>query len=260
MRMTEGGTSWAGLGLVVDVPGESGSARANGEADSVARRLVELVQTEGLNPGDRLPGEEQLVALLGVGRETVRQALWFLEGHGVITVENGASGEVVLAGVHTGAFARMASLYFHLAGIDFNEMFDAWRVTAPPMAGLAAENPDRELVRTTLAPFLAGRFGDLSEVPDGAALHAAVAELSRNRVLLLLSRTVGHVLTEQVVAAMPSLVGDGELNEERVRVADAIARGHRRRAESFYGDYVDQVIVRFRERHAPLMQTGVRWR
>jgi len=57
--------------------------------DELIARLKELITTEGLQPGDRLPGEEQLSERLGVGRPALREAFRALEAVGAIETRKG---------------------------------------------------------------------------------------------------------------------------------------------------------------------------
>lgn len=55
----------------------------------VRDRLVELLRSRGLRPGDRLPTESEIAELCDVGRSTTREALKLLEQEGLIVVERG---------------------------------------------------------------------------------------------------------------------------------------------------------------------------
>ena len=52
-------------------------------------QIRDLVVAEGLNPGDKLPSENDLIARFGVGRTTVREALKLLEQDGVVQTRQG---------------------------------------------------------------------------------------------------------------------------------------------------------------------------
>ncbi len=62
--------------------------------------VSDLVKEQILNgvfkPGDRLPSEGELAQQLGVGRQTVREALRLLEHSGFITVQKGGGGGVII--------------------------------------------------------------------------------------------------------------------------------------------------------------------
>ncbi|GGA51663.1 GntR family transcriptional regulator [Kroppenstedtia guangzhouensis] len=56
---------------------------------SILLRIHEVIDEEGLKPGDRIPSERELVSRLQVGRSTVREALRALELLGIITTRRG---------------------------------------------------------------------------------------------------------------------------------------------------------------------------
>ena len=58
-------------------------------AVQVRDRLRTLIAERGLRPGDRLPSENELIALFEVGRTSIREALKLLEQEGVIQPRHG---------------------------------------------------------------------------------------------------------------------------------------------------------------------------
>jgi GntR family transcriptional regulator len=61
-------------------------------ADEVRRRLLEMVSTGALQPGQRLGAERELAVEFGVSRSSLRQALSALEGDGVVRRVPGRGG------------------------------------------------------------------------------------------------------------------------------------------------------------------------
>jgi GntR family transcriptional repressor for pyruvate dehydrogenase complex len=57
--------------------------------DDIRDRISTYIQENGLQPGDRLPGEETLATRLGVGRPAVREALRALEAVGAVETRKG---------------------------------------------------------------------------------------------------------------------------------------------------------------------------
>jgi GntR family transcriptional regulator len=55
----------------------------------VRDQLIELFQSNGMRPGDRLPSEAEVAELCEIGRSTAREALKLLEQEGLIGVERG---------------------------------------------------------------------------------------------------------------------------------------------------------------------------
>lgn len=72
--------------------------------DEVAARIKEFIAANGLQPGDRLPGEAWFAAQLGVGRPLVREALKGLEAVGVVEARKGV-GRFVRA-FEAGSYVR----------------------------------------------------------------------------------------------------------------------------------------------------------
>ena len=58
-------------------------------SEQVARRLLSLIQTGGVGPGDRLPPERELAASLQVGRASVREAVRALSVLGMVEARQG---------------------------------------------------------------------------------------------------------------------------------------------------------------------------
>jgi len=60
--------------------------------EQVADKIKELVFNGALKSGDRLPSEIELAQKYNVGRQTIREALRFLEISGFVTTQKGGSG------------------------------------------------------------------------------------------------------------------------------------------------------------------------
>jgi GntR family transcriptional repressor for pyruvate dehydrogenase complex len=58
--------------------------------ERVIRRLVELIESGTLAPGEKLPGERDLSEQLQVSRGTVREAVQFVQALGLVVIRHGA--------------------------------------------------------------------------------------------------------------------------------------------------------------------------
>ena len=75
-------------------------------ADRVARELHAMIDSGRLRPGDRLPGERQLAAMMRVSRASLRAALGRLKEEGLITAVHGGATRVTEKS--EGGVARLA--------------------------------------------------------------------------------------------------------------------------------------------------------
>ena len=58
--------------------------------EKTAQNLLEMIQQKEYAPGDKLPTEAELVETLGVGRNTVREALRILMSRNIVTIRQGS--------------------------------------------------------------------------------------------------------------------------------------------------------------------------
>lgn len=65
--------------------------------EAAIEQLTEAIEHARLRHGDRLPGEGELAAALGISKPTLRQALRVLELSGLLTVKRGKGGGIVVA-------------------------------------------------------------------------------------------------------------------------------------------------------------------
>ncbi|HCD43459.1 MAG TPA: FadR family transcriptional regulator, partial [Lachnoclostridium sp.] len=59
-------------------------------AEIAAQKLLQIIQVEGYTAGDKLPTETELSEVLGVGRNTVREALRILMSRNIVTIRQGS--------------------------------------------------------------------------------------------------------------------------------------------------------------------------
>ena len=96
-----------------------------------------------------------MIQLYSVSRETLREAIRLLEVQGLLSIRRGPGGGPRVTAVNPAYLARAASLYFHVVGATYGEVFDAWAALEPAMVGRVAAHPDRDAVAAAMAPYLA---------------------------------------------------------------------------------------------------------
>ncbi|MEU8296119.1 FCD domain-containing protein [Micromonospora sp. NPDC048909] len=173
--------------------------------------------------GGRIPTEPQLVAALGVGRNTVREAVRALVHAGVLECRQGSGTYVVSTDELAPVVAR------RLTDDRMAEVIEVRRAFEVEAARLAARRRTPEDL-ATLDGALAAREaawdgGRVDEfVEADAALHTAVVAAAHNAMLAELYASVGTALRSTVAQAM----GDALVPERHVdhsRLVDAIRAG-----------------------------------
>lgn len=183
---------------------EAASWRWIGSSEPLFSRVAEQVErfiaSNGLSPGDRLPGERELCALLGVSRASVREALRSLQARGVVLVQHGKG--VFVAEPAEGDFVLRRLALLHEVGMD--ELFAMREVLEVPAAGWAAGAATAEqllaLERTfnDLDQAVLGRRppGELQELD--ARLHLQIAECANNRFLAMTQGVLQEMLAHSM--------------------------------------------------------------
>ena len=59
-------------------------------AETTAEEIKQMIQRNGYEPGQKLPTEKELTEMLGVGRNTLREAVRILQSHNIVTIRQGS--------------------------------------------------------------------------------------------------------------------------------------------------------------------------
>jgi DNA-binding FadR family transcriptional regulator len=227
-------------------------------SEIVALEIVRDIVAQDLKPGDRLPLEAEMLVQYRVSRSSLREALRLLEVQGLIAIRPGPGAGTVVGRVLPGNLSRTLTLHLHMLGSNYDELLQAWMETEPVMARLAALNPDRARVKEALGPFLDDSHP--YAVREGLRFHDIVADLADNQVLSLVLRSVGFIVTEQVLTTTER----GELEDHIVHdhrvLAEAIIAGDAELAANLAREHIRHEVEHFRAYWPLKVGEKVQWR
>lgn len=158
--------------------------RRSSGSDLLTERVVELVRTQNLTPGDRLPSVQALARRFGVAAPTMREVLRRLQAVGMVEIRHGSgvyvrrpAASLILPNPHPGRLDRNVIL----------DLLDARSIIEPKLAGLAAERATDAEIRE-LERVLERAEANLEGVDRvlgrlNMDFHRTVARVSQNRVL-----------------------------------------------------------------------------
>ncbi|GLV56530.1 GntR family transcriptional regulator [Dictyobacter sp. S3.2.2.5] len=161
--------------------------------ESIATRLVEFIQQAKLQPGDRLPTEQQLAEQLGVSRAVVREAVKMLTASGYVRTRRGS-----------GIYVNDKTRPFAAAAIEFSmpvdpehvrELFEFRSMQESLTTRLATERITlselRVLEKSVQLNRQAAEAGDWDLfLESDNAFHYGIAEAAHNPFLLETVATV----------------------------------------------------------------------
>ncbi|MEA2608100.1 MAG: hypothetical protein QOJ75_343 [Chloroflexota bacterium] len=233
-------------------------------SETVARDIVDDIVDQGLRTGDHLPSEAAMLEQYGVSRESLREGLRLLEVQGLITLRRGPGGGPVVGRVDPGSLGRMSTLYYHLAGATYDELFEAWVLADGILAERAARHPDRAAVRAAMEPYLtseAYEHDDLAAfVSSHADFHSVMAGLARNRVLELNLQGIGHIVTHHFVVNLDPRQVQEMIEEDHAEIARAISAGHAVKARDAGERHILRMVEFYKGQIGDLQFDFIDWR
>ena len=78
----------------------------------VAEAIKEWVVEKGLAPGDRLPGEAELIARFAMSKGTIREAMRLLQAQGLVVTKTGPGGGSFVGEVSQDRARALLANYF----------------------------------------------------------------------------------------------------------------------------------------------------
>jgi DNA-binding FadR family transcriptional regulator len=219
--------------------------------DEVIGRLKKEIGAGRLEPGTRLPTEQELMAAMGVSRTVVREAVAALRADGLVTTRQG-SGAYVAADVSRVPFRIDPE---GLSSIDdVLEVMELRLAVEVEAAARAAQRiAPRRLVPITraLRAIEAAIQKGGGAVNEDFAFHLAIAEASGNgRFAELLEFLGRHLIPRQSVRA--AKIGPAEqrqylarIQSEHQRIHEAIAEGDPAEARTAMREHLTRSIERY---------------
>lgn len=170
--------------------GKLSSVSRSGLVQQAISTLRTAVSRGTWGVGEQIPVEAELAEQLGVGRNTVREAVRALVHAGILETRQGQGTFVVRADELGGVLARV------LEDEDLRDVMEVRRALEAEAAGLAAtRRTERQLakIRSALEQERAAFDRDDREgvLSADTAFHRAIAEATNNRVLI---RVYGELL------------------------------------------------------------------
>ncbi|WFE88288.1 FCD domain-containing protein [Roseibium porphyridii] len=225
--------------------------REDGPRD-VPRALIRLIEDEGLQVGDRLPPELELVRRLGFGRSTIRETLKTWESMGVVSRNKGA-GTRLISEISRNTL-RVALTIKHEAEslLRMQQVRRPLEIEAVRIATRLATPEQRRIISARAAELMAIYEVGEDWRPADSRFHNAIHEATGNPLF--------KQFIEQIQKAFHDIYetpfGTPHLGQETIPLhrplADAIIAGDEDRAAELTATIIDMVCTatqNFSEEH-----------
>jgi GntR family transcriptional regulator, transcriptional repressor for pyruvate dehydrogenase complex len=165
--------------------------------EQIADKIQDMVTTQRILPGEKLPTERDLAKRLGVSRPTIREAMRLMQHRGLVTRKPGGGTIVIPMG--TDSLTESLARYFWVKECSHEHLMQVREILEPNAAALAAGAATPEDVRALeeKIDILNGAFvaGDPKRLAQAdSEFHVAIAEIAGNPLLAAIIVGIDHLV------------------------------------------------------------------
>jgi GntR family transcriptional repressor for pyruvate dehydrogenase complex len=187
----------------------------------VADQIQNLILTESICPGDKLPGERELAERMGISRTVVREAIRVLSVRGLVKVKPGCGTYVRELSPQDAAASFGLFLKLRQTPESFRNVYEVRRMLEVEIAGLAAERGTEEecaAMQAAIDRLSTGAKDAEQFVQIDLDFHLALAAATHNELLGVLLRPITHLWLEVVWISYqaPSAVEDAIFHHSKI--------------------------------------------
>jgi DNA-binding FadR family transcriptional regulator len=197
--------------------------------------VQEMINSQKLRAGDRLPSERELASLLGVNRATVRESIRILQQRGLVDMRIGSGTYVTQVPPHI--VGQAIERYFASRECSQKDLQAVRTVIEPEIAALAATHASEDdlahlghLLNRLEKAWLAG---DTDDLPDADAnFHLGLAVASHNELFIAIVSGLSLIMKQWInTTHRLQRVADSHIQHRRVYEA-VVARDPNRAREA----------------------------
>jgi len=222
--------------------GAIGLVKVPKASDVLANRLRAQILESDMPEGTALPVERELAASVGLGRQTVRDALRVLEIEGLVVTRPGRAGGSFVRRPDTATLQRSLQSLITGRGIRFQSVLEAREGLEPIAARLAAlYRTDADLVALEEA---AGRMAESTHdigrfLQHNVDWHVAVGAASHNEIIEAVVNSLSLVILRSTdITDFNSEITMAATIKAHDRILAAIRAGNGDRAAAAMGRHV----------------------
>lgn len=196
----------------------------------VLDRLIHAISTKEFPPGSKLPSERELMAMIGVGRPAIREAMQSLNQMGLIMISHGERARVINPTpdviVDQISSAMIMMLATNARGLEeLKEARLQLETALVSMATRKATERDLQRLAESIRTLHEAKGDHAAFVAADMAFHGIIAEMSGNSLIAAVAKGVLDWLS-RFKRDLVSVVGAERLTiMEHERIYKAIANG-----------------------------------
>ena len=228
----------------------------------LAQRIVSEISDKGLEPGNPLPPERDMLVEYGVARGTLREALRFLEIQGVITIKTGPGGGPIVSSPGSRHLASVIAMRLQLTHTSFRSVLEAREVLEPAMASQAAErisDDDLQALRDSTVR-MGERIDDIDAfLTENETFHALIAKGAGNELFSLFIASLNWICDATPLGVEYPRKSREKVLQDHIDMYEAIAAHDARRASAAMAAHIGDFANYLKRKYPDVVDAALRW-
>lgn len=230
----------------------------------VAEEIKNWVVEQGLQPGDRLPAEPELIERFGMSKGTIREATRLLEAQGLLKTRTGPKGG---AFVHEVSRERATSLlgnYFYFKNLSIGDLYQMRLLLEPELAASLAGKLSAEQISelTQITEAYHNPPTDAASEREhhvfSLKFHAKLADYAENELLGFVISFVSRALSDVTVVRGLYEPRNYDLwkygLESHLSLIDALKTGGTDKARTIMREHMEFAFEQMQNQEVQMMQ------
>ena len=211
--------------------------------DDVVQQLTALLLSGEVSPGQRLPSERALCAMLNVGRTTVREALRTLQARGFLEIRLGGTGGAFFRGPDPGTVGSALSMLLLFDAASEQDLHDFRLDFEQRNAELAAMHANASQYEQLRSLITEARALDPDSEWDAVhafdlKVHEFLPPLTQNTVRVAISKGIHDAMARSFAAFEVSPSRAAILKADMLRLLEALLARDAAEARQAMADHI----------------------
>ncbi|MEQ8291427.1 MAG: FCD domain-containing protein [Roseovarius sp.] len=214
----------------------------------VAEAIKDWVVDQGLQAGDRLPAEAELIERFGMAKGTIREAMRILEAQGLIKTRTGPGGGSFIHEVSRQRAKALLGNYFYFKDLTIGDIYQLRLALEPELSASLAGKLDEDVLQQ-LESHLANYAEPAATLEEerkqhvaSLRFHAMLAEQAGNPLLGFVIDFMVNLLTDLTVYRQLYSPPNRELwkqgRDHQIELVQALRAGDADKARAIMTDHM----------------------
>ncbi|NQV98136.1 MAG: transcriptional regulator NanR [Rhodospirillales bacterium] len=221
-------------------------------SDQIQERLITIIQSGELSPGDIFPSERELMETYSVGRPAIREAMQNLQRMGLVEIRHGERPRIAEPSFGK-IISQLGDTMRHLlthSSTSLDHLKEARTVFEEQMVAIAAERRtagDIEALKSILAKQEAAIKDPAEFVRQDGFFHRQIARVSGNPIFEGLSESIFEWLRHFHFETVRNPGLEKFTLDEHQQILNAIEAGDPKAAVKQLNDHINRANLRYQQ-------------